>query len=67
VLKKGDWRVHRGTIIVRVGQPIPTAGFTHANRDELIDLVRSRMQELMDAPTSNLNGNNVGDRQHSRA
>lgn len=56
VLKKGDWRVNKGTIIVRVGQPIPTTGFTSANRDVLIELVRSRIQELLDAPNSNLNG-----------
>ena len=68
VLKKGDWRVHPGTIIVRVGEPISTVGFDESNRDELIALVRSRIQQLLDPPTHSRNdGEHVGDRQHSRA
>ena len=47
VLKKGDWRVHRGRLIVRFGEPIPTVGYNEENRDHLIALVRSRIEHLL--------------------
>ncbi|MEX2281890.1 MAG: lysophospholipid acyltransferase family protein [Gemmatimonadota bacterium] len=46
VLPKGDWRVRKGRIIVRFGEPIPTVGYTEKNREELVALVRERIQQL---------------------
>jgi 1-acyl-sn-glycerol-3-phosphate acyltransferase len=46
VLPKGDWRVRNGRIIVRFGEPIPTVGYTEENREQLIALVRERIQQL---------------------
>jgi 1-acyl-sn-glycerol-3-phosphate acyltransferase len=48
VLKKGDWRIGSGRIIVRFGQPIPTVGYTETNRDELIGLVRSQIEKMLE-------------------
>ena len=47
ILKKGDWRIGRGTIIVRFGEPIPTTGYDETNRDVLITLVRDRIAEML--------------------
>jgi 1-acyl-sn-glycerol-3-phosphate acyltransferase len=48
ILKKGDWRIRKGRIIVRFGQPIPTVGYTESNRDELIALVRSQIEKMLE-------------------
>jgi len=48
VLKKGDWRIGKGRIIVRFGQPIPTVGYNEQNRDELIGLVRSQIEKMLE-------------------
>ena len=47
ILKKGDWRIGSGRIIVRFGEPIATAGYSEDNRDELIALVRSRIEHML--------------------
>lgn len=47
ILKKGDWRIGKGRIIVRFGEPIPTTGYSETNRDELIALVRSRIEQML--------------------
>jgi 1-acyl-sn-glycerol-3-phosphate acyltransferase len=47
ILKKGDWRVHSGRIILRFGEPIPTVGYDEDNRDHLIALVRSRIEHML--------------------
>ena len=47
ILKKGDWRIGKGRIIVRFGKPIPTTGYSETNRDELITLVRSRIEQML--------------------
>ena len=52
VMRKGDWRVRDGRIIVRFGEPIPTAGYNERNREELVALVRSRIQDLLATPTA---------------
>ena len=61
VLKKGDWRVHKGEIIVRFGRPIPTASYSADNRDALIARVRRDVRELLDGRTLETTGNDVGD------
>jgi 1-acyl-sn-glycerol-3-phosphate acyltransferase len=43
VLRKHDWRIHPGSIRIRLGQPIPTEGLTVADRDELVRRVRSSL------------------------
>jgi 1-acyl-sn-glycerol-3-phosphate acyltransferase len=47
ILPKNGWRVRGGTIIVRFGEPIQTTGFDEGNRDVLIELVRSAIENLM--------------------
>jgi 1-acyl-sn-glycerol-3-phosphate acyltransferase len=47
ILKKGDWRITKGRLIVRFGKPIPTVGYDENNRDELITLVRDRIAEML--------------------
>ena len=47
ILKKGDWRINKGRIIVRFGEPIPTTGYSETNRDDLITLVRSRIEQML--------------------
>ena len=53
-LPKGRWRLTSGPIIVRFGEPIPMAGFGPHNRDELVTLVRARIEELMAQPSPRL-------------
>ncbi|MDX1674843.1 MAG: lysophospholipid acyltransferase family protein [Longimicrobiales bacterium] len=48
VLPKGRWRVRRGPIIVRFGEPIPTANLTEAERDSLLERVRGEVRRLRD-------------------
>lgn len=50
ILPKGDWRVKKGRIIVRFGEPISTVGYTEENRNELIALVRERIQAMLSQP-----------------
>ncbi|MDX1675249.1 MAG: lysophospholipid acyltransferase family protein [Longimicrobiales bacterium] len=48
VLPKGRWRLRKGPIIVRFGEPIPTADLTEAERDTLIERVRREVRRLRD-------------------
>jgi 1-acyl-sn-glycerol-3-phosphate acyltransferase len=50
VLPKHHWRLRKGSIIVRYGEPIPMTGFGPNNRDELVQLVRARIEELLAQP-----------------
>lgn len=50
VQRKGDWRVRAGTIIVRFGEPIDAAQFDEAHREQLSELVRERMEALLQHP-----------------
>lgn len=47
ILPKNGWRVRGGTIIVRFGEPIQTAGYDDDNRDVLIERVRTEIEKLM--------------------
>jgi 1-acyl-sn-glycerol-3-phosphate acyltransferase len=51
ILRKGDWRIHKGSIRLRFGQPIPIDGYTTETRDQLIARVR-RDIEVLRSPTS---------------
>jgi 1-acyl-sn-glycerol-3-phosphate acyltransferase len=46
-MRKGSAVVRPVTVTVRIGQPIPTAGLTIADRDDLIHRVRSEVQNLL--------------------
>ena len=46
ILRKGDWRIRGGEVVLRFGAPIATEGFTTENRDELVALVRERIEAL---------------------
>ena len=48
VLPKGRWRVKKSPIIVRFGEPIPTANLSEADRETLIERVRTAGRELRD-------------------
>lgn len=54
VLPKHHWRHRRVPIIVRFGEPIPTIGYGPDKRDELVALVRSRIEELLAKPDPRL-------------
>ena len=46
-MRKGSAVVRPVRVTVRIGKPVPTAGLTHAARDELIVQVRREVQRLM--------------------
>jgi 1-acyl-sn-glycerol-3-phosphate acyltransferase len=46
VLPPGSMRVRPGTISLRIGQPIPTSGLTHDDRDRLSARTRAAMESL---------------------
>jgi 1-acyl-sn-glycerol-3-phosphate acyltransferase len=47
-MRKGSAFVRPVHVSVRIGPPIPTAGLTHANRDELIARARTAVQNLLE-------------------
>ncbi len=46
IMPKGSFRIRRGVIVVRVGEPIPVVGMEHADRDRLRDTVRDAVAQL---------------------
>jgi 1-acyl-sn-glycerol-3-phosphate acyltransferase len=50
ILRRDNWRVRAGRIIVRFGAPIDTAPYTLDQRDELIARARGEMAALLAAP-----------------
>ena len=48
VMPKGRWRVRRGRIIVRFGEPIPTDGGNFHDREALVTRVREEVRRLRD-------------------
>ncbi|MGQ0560961.1 MAG: lysophospholipid acyltransferase family protein [Gemmatimonadota bacterium] len=68
VQKKNDWRVHAGTIIVRFGEPIDSSQFDEAHREQLSELVRARIEQMLQHPQRPWDLiDHVGDHRHSRA
>ena len=47
VQKKGDWRVRPGTIIVRFGPPIDSSRYDEDHREELMQVVRERIEGML--------------------
>jgi 1-acyl-sn-glycerol-3-phosphate acyltransferase len=45
-MRKGSWIVRPVMVDVRIGEPVETAGLTLDNRDELIDTVRARIEDM---------------------
>jgi 1-acyl-sn-glycerol-3-phosphate acyltransferase len=48
-MRKGSPLVYPAKVTVRIGEPIPTAGLTFNDKDDLIDRVRDEVQKLLDA------------------
>jgi 1-acyl-sn-glycerol-3-phosphate acyltransferase len=46
-MRRGSWLIQPVVISIRIGAPIPTAGMTLEQRDELIHRVRSEIQALL--------------------
>jgi 1-acyl-sn-glycerol-3-phosphate acyltransferase len=46
-MRKGSALVRPVRVSVRIGRPIPTAGLTTENRDQLIAVVRNEVESLM--------------------
>jgi 1-acyl-sn-glycerol-3-phosphate acyltransferase len=47
-MRKGSAIVRPVHVSVRIGKPIPTAGLTIDNRDELIERVRAAIEKLLE-------------------
>ena len=45
-MQKGSWFVRPVMVDVRIGEPVATAGYTLDDRDQLIEVVRARIEEL---------------------
>ncbi len=45
-MQKGSWFVRPVMVDVRIGEPVDTAGMTLDQRDDLIEMVRARIEEL---------------------
>ncbi|MEO7646797.1 MAG: lysophospholipid acyltransferase family protein [Gemmatimonadaceae bacterium] len=46
-MRRGSWQIHPGAIEVTFLEPIPTARYTYDDREELVELVRSRMASVL--------------------
>jgi len=47
-MQKGSAFVRPVHVSIRIGRPVPTAGLTVDDRDELVDRVRTEVQNLLD-------------------
>jgi 1-acyl-sn-glycerol-3-phosphate acyltransferase len=45
-MQKGSWLVRPVMVDVRIGEPVETQGFSLDDRDQLIEIVRGRIEEL---------------------
>jgi 1-acyl-sn-glycerol-3-phosphate acyltransferase len=45
-MQKGSWFVRPVMVDVKIGEPVETAGLTLDDRDELIEIVRARIEDL---------------------
>jgi 1-acyl-sn-glycerol-3-phosphate acyltransferase len=45
-MRKGSWLVRPVMVDVKIGEPVETTGLSLDDRDELIDVVRARIEEL---------------------
>jgi 1-acyl-sn-glycerol-3-phosphate acyltransferase len=66
MLPRGGWRIRKGRITVRFGEPIPTQGYGPERTDELMARVRAAIERLRDAPAPAKSEENAGNHEHSR-
>jgi 1-acyl-sn-glycerol-3-phosphate acyltransferase len=45
-MRRGSWLVRPATVLIRIGEPVETAGLGIDDRDEVIRLVRARIEAL---------------------
>jgi 1-acyl-sn-glycerol-3-phosphate acyltransferase len=45
-MQKGSWFVRPAMVDVRIGDPVETTGYTLDDRDQLIEIVRDRIEQL---------------------
>ena len=45
-MQKGSWLVRPVMVDVRIGQPVETTGYTLDERDQLIEIVRAKIEAL---------------------
>ena len=48
IMPRHSWRVRPGEIVVRVGKPISTEGFSFEDRDRLVELAKEQVALLME-------------------
>ena len=67
LMPKGSFRIGRGEILVRVGEPISVAGMEHADRDRLRKIVRDAVADLRggEGRTSYLRGEEPEEPEHA--
>ena len=46
LMPRGSWSPRQGTVTLRVGAPIPTAGLTYEDRDKVANATRAAMLAL---------------------
>lgn len=63
VMPKDSFRIRKGTVDIRVGEPIPVEGLVHADRDRLAIEAHAAVARLRggEGPTSSLPGERVED------
>jgi 1-acyl-sn-glycerol-3-phosphate acyltransferase len=54
VMPKDSWRVTRGRIIVRFGEPIPTGNLSEEDNETLVERVRDEVRRLRDEARATL-------------
>jgi 1-acyl-sn-glycerol-3-phosphate acyltransferase len=52
VMRSGSFLIHPGVVDIELGAPIPTAGLGPDDRQALLDEVRARIVEMLEAPVS---------------
>jgi 1-acyl-sn-glycerol-3-phosphate acyltransferase len=52
IMPAGAWRIRKGTIILRFGEPIRTSDYNVSRRNELVDDVRDRIQAMLEKPVT---------------
>lgn len=50
IMPAGRWRIRRGTIILRFGEPIRTRDYSVSTRNQLVDDVRERIESMLESP-----------------
>jgi hypothetical protein len=51
-MRKNSFLIHAGTIVIRLGTPIPVGGLTMADRDALMAATRESLTGMLEAGTA---------------